>query len=103
MQCPLVVFASLRASNLIPLQAGPVPAEVVKSLKILYDEGADLHSGKPKAKFAVSELRGDWKFQQEPGATSEHLFIHIYIYIILCLYNGYSSYSLCIYDMHGTG
>ena len=81
MQCPLVVFASLRASNLIPLQAGPVPAEVVKSLKILYDEGADLHSGKPKAKFAVSELRGDWKFQQEPGATSEHLFI-IYIYNI---------------------
>ena len=83
MQCPLVVFASLRASNLIPLQAGPVPAEVVKSLKILYDEGADLHSGKPKAKFAVSELRGDWKFQQEPGATSEHLFIHIYNFMFI--------------------
>ena len=45
--------------------ACPVLAQVVQSLSILYHEGADLHSGQSNVKFAVSELRGDWKWQQE--------------------------------------
>ncbi len=40
-------------------------AEVVQSLQGLYHHGASANPGKDPIKYAVVELRGDWKWQQD--------------------------------------
>ena len=41
-------------------------AQVVSSLETLYHDGAQLGpADEPPVKFAVSELRGDWKWKQD--------------------------------------
>ena len=50
--------------------------QVVESLHRLYDHGFE-HNGTCK-KFILTEIRGDWKFQQEPGSFTKNALFKPY-------------------------
>lgn len=61
-------------------------AQVLESLMILYNEGAGV--GEELRKYAITEIRGDWKWQQDSQMIWSYVFflgdndscIYIYIY-----------------------
>ena len=65
-------------------------AQVLESLMILYNEGAGV--GEELRKYAITEIRGDWKWQQDSQMIWSYVFfswgydscIYIYILIVGC-------------------
>ena len=57
-----------------------IALKVVSSLQAHHSDGATLDPAKPKVHYAVTELRGDWKFQKEAW-----FFLHVEYYIYMCV------------------
>ena len=47
-------------------------AQVLESLMILYNEGAGV--GEELRKYAITEIRGDWKWQQDSQMIWSYVF-----------------------------
>lgn len=66
---------------LLAWQCGLWFSEVVKSFHDLY-EGVEIHGSKSKLKAVVTECRGDWKYQVDPGSKFS-MFLWVYSPYIL--------------------
>jgi hypothetical protein len=70
-----------------------IALKVVSSMQALHSDGATLDPAKPKVHYAVTELRGDWKFQKEAW-----FFLHVECVtcMILCMISSHNNICLFI-------
>lgn len=65
--------------------------QVVGSLEKLYHDGATLHPDKDPVKFVVTELKGDWKWQQDSWfcliRNKSSIFCRLPIWVKICKNN----------------
>ena len=62
------------------MSMAPHVDQVVSDLQTLFYEGIAV--GNSKVRFAVSELRGDWKWQKEPSCVFFANFLFCFVYVV---------------------